>query len=195
MPRVKQFNEEAVLKKAMEVFWKKGFYATSMQELVDGMGINRASLYDTFGSKEALFDRAFQLYREENQAKIRTFLFSQQPVQTGILKLFEKAIDNALLDSDAKGCFVVNATAEMVTTDCAMHTVLSKNRLEFEQLFFDYLQEGVSRGELSPDKDLKSIASLIFTLYNGIMVLTKVNRSKTELMAAVRAGLHVLEEK
>lgn len=195
MPRVKQFNEEEVLKKAMEVFWKKGFYATSMQELVAGMGINRASLYDTFGSKEELFDRAFKLYREDNQAKIRAFLFSQKPVQKGILMLFEKAIDNALQDPDAKGCFVVNATTELVSKDCNLQTVLSKNRLDFEQLFYDYLQEGVSRGEIAPDKDLKSIASLIFTLYNGLMVLTKVNPNKTELMAAVRAGLHVLDEK
>lgn len=194
MPRIKQFNEEEALKKAMEVFWKKGFYATSMQELVDGMGINRASLYDTFGSKEELFDRAFRLYREANQAKIRDFLFGIQPVQHGILRLFEQAIDGALQDPDAKGCFVVNATTELVDRDCTMASILQDNRLDFEQLFRDYLREGVKRGEISPDKDLKSIASLIFTLYNGVMVLSKINRNKPELMAAVRTGLEVLED-
>ncbi|PHN04201.1 TetR/AcrR family transcriptional regulator [Flavilitoribacter nigricans] len=194
MPRVKQFDEKEVLKKAMEVFWKKGFYATSMQELVDGMGINRASLYDTFGSKEELFDQAFKLYQQENQEKIRAFLFSQQPVQRGILRLFEKAIDGALRDPDTKGCFVVNATTEMVSTDCTMHTMLTENRLDFEQLFYDYLQAGSARGEITPEKDLKAIAALIFTLYNGVMVLTKVNRKKEELMAAVRAGITILEK-
>lgn len=193
MPRVKQFKEEEVLKKAMEVFWKKGFYATSMQELVDGMGINRASLYDTFGGKEALFERAFKLYREDNQARIRAFLFNHRPVQGGILRLFEQAIDNALQDPEAKGCFVVNVTTELATGDCAMSTVLNNNRRDFERLFYEYLQEGVSLGELSPDKDLQSIASLIFTLYNGVMVLSKVNRNKADLMNTVRTGLKVLE--
>ena len=80
MPRVKQFNEEQVLEKAMEVFWKKGYNGSSMQELVDGMGINRASIYDTFGSKEELFERAFEIYREKNLARIRNFLFLRNHV-------------------------------------------------------------------------------------------------------------------
>jgi TetR/AcrR family transcriptional repressor of nem operon len=193
MPRVKQFSEEEVLQKAVEVFWKKGFSATSMQELVEGMGINRASIYDTFGCKEALFERALKLYREESISRIRAFLFSYHPVQKGMEKLFEKAIDNAHQDPDSKGCFVVNTTTELSTTDCSLHTVLTNNRLEFEQLFFDYLQEGVARGEIAPDKDIKSVAALIFALYSGLMVLTKVNRNKSELMAAVRAGLQVLD--
>lgn len=193
MPRVKQFCEEDVLKKAMEIFWKKGFYATSMQELVDGMGINRASLYDSFGSKEELFDRAFRLYQRENQGMIREFLFSHRPVQKGFLSLFGFAIDGALRDPDAKGCFVVNATVEMVTQECALYSVLRDNRIDFEQLFLDYLQEGLTRGEISPEKDLKAIAALIFTLYNGVMVLSKINPNKAELMAAIRTGLQVLD--
>ena len=59
MPRTKQFNEEEILKKAMELFWEKGFHATSIQDLVAHLGINRASLYDTFGGKEELFKKAF----------------------------------------------------------------------------------------------------------------------------------------
>ena len=54
MPRVKQFNEDEVLNKAMELFWKKGYNATSMQDIVDYLGINRASLYSTFGGKKNL---------------------------------------------------------------------------------------------------------------------------------------------
>lgn len=192
MPRVKQFNEEQVLEKAMEVFWKKGYNGSSMQELVDGMGINRASIYDTFGSKEELFERAFEIYREKNLARIRNFLFSQQPVQHGLLLMFEKAIDQAIQDPDTKGCFVVNATTEMVKPDCTITSMLNKNRIDFEIIFYEYLREGVSRGELGAEKDLKSIAALIYTLYSGIMVLAKVNQNKADLMAAVRAGLHII---
>ena len=192
MPRVKQFNEEQVLEKAMEVFWKKGYNGSSMQELVEGMGINRASIYDTFGSKEELFERAFEIYREKNLARIRNFLFSQQPVQHGLLLMFEKAIDQAIQDPDTKGCFVVNATTEMVKPDCTITSMLNKNRIDFEIIFYEYLREGVSRGELGAEKDLKSIAALIYTLYSGIMVLAKVNQNKPDLMAAVRAGLHII---
>lgn len=193
MPRAKLFDEEKVLEKAMKVFWKKGYYATSMQDLVDGMGINRASLYDTFGSKEELFDRAFQRYRDFNQNRIRKFLHSQPSVKAGLLHLFEVAIDEALSDRESKGCFAVNATAEMVPADAAMSKALTDNRLNFQQLFHEYLQRGVDQGEITPDKDLSAVAALIFTLYNGIMVLSKINRNREELMAAVRIGLEVLD--
>ncbi|MEL6975424.1 MAG: helix-turn-helix domain-containing protein, partial [Bacteroidota bacterium] len=65
MPRTKQFDEKEVLKKAMELFWEKGFHATSIQDLVSHLGINRASLYDTFGGKDELFNTAFESYRHQ----------------------------------------------------------------------------------------------------------------------------------
>ena len=64
MPRTKQFDEKEVLKNAMELFWEKGFHATSIQDLVSHLGINRASLYDTYGGKDELFNTAFETYRQ-----------------------------------------------------------------------------------------------------------------------------------
>ena len=64
MPRIKTFDENEVLVKAMNLFWKQGYSATSVQDLVSHLGINRASLYDTFGDKEQLFKKSFALYRK-----------------------------------------------------------------------------------------------------------------------------------
>ena len=64
MPRVKSFDEKEVLDKAIHLFWKQGYTATSIQDLVTHLGINRASLYDTFGDKEELFKKAFEQYRK-----------------------------------------------------------------------------------------------------------------------------------
>jgi TetR/AcrR family transcriptional repressor of nem operon len=73
MPRVKLFDENEVLNKAMNLFWKQGYSATSIQDLVSHLGINRASLYDTYGDKEKLFFRAFEFYRKTNTEGITNF--------------------------------------------------------------------------------------------------------------------------
>ena len=77
MPRTKAFDEQEVLEKAMELFWKKGYYATSIQDLVNHLGINRASLYDTFGGKKKLFLHTFSHYRTVNTQGVKDFLEGQ----------------------------------------------------------------------------------------------------------------------
>ncbi|MEM8908570.1 MAG: helix-turn-helix domain-containing protein, partial [Bacteroidota bacterium] len=98
MPRIKQFDEQQALEQAMELFWEKGFHATSMQDLVSRLGINRASLYDTFGGKQALFDRALALYRQKNQSGAREFVRPFASVREGLTALFDQAIEEAACD-------------------------------------------------------------------------------------------------
>lgn len=193
MPRLKQFNEDAVLQKAMCIFWKNGYHATSIQDLVNGLGINRASLYDTFGGKRALFDKTIQQYITENNTNIAKFLASQPSVKAGFRALFTMAIDEAICDADRKGCFVVNVTTELVPGDDEIQRLLDANRLSFEKLFFDYLSTGVERGEISSEKDLKSIARLLFTLHGGTMVIAKVNPDREKLLATVDTALLLLD--
>lgn len=193
MPRVKTFREEEVLEKAMEVFWKNGFHATSMQELVEHMGINRASLYDTFGCKEALFERAFEQYRLNNQKMVKDFLQRQQSVREGLFRLYEKAIDVALGDPDSKGCFVVNTTAEFNQRDEAIKPLLAANKADFELLFVEYLQKGVDSGEIDARKDLPAIATFLYTLYSGLMLLSRLHPNREELLTSVRSGLSILD--
>src|SRR5210317_807979 len=110
MPRVKLFDEQEVLTKAMNLFWKQGYAATSVQDLVSHLGINRASLYDTFGDKEQLFRKSFELYRRINIEGLKQFLESYEDIREGFSKLFENAIQESITDKDRKGCFVVNTT-------------------------------------------------------------------------------------
>ncbi|MCB0628386.1 MAG: TetR/AcrR family transcriptional regulator [Saprospiraceae bacterium] len=193
MPRIKQFNEEEVLEKAIAIFWEKGYHATSMQDLVDGMRINRASLYDTFGSKEELFDRAFRTYQKNNKKRIADFLHGHPSIKEGISGLLEKAIDSVLSDPVGKGCFVVNTSTELAPSDPAICSSLTDNKAGMEQLFAGYIQSGIDSGEISPDKSPQKIASLLFALYSGIMVLAKFESDKEKLMTTVHTGLGVLD--
>ena len=193
MPRVKLFDEEEVLTKAMHLFWKQGYAATSIQDLVSHLGINRASLYDTFGDKEQLFKKSFALYRKQSIEGISQLLNSHSNVRDGFYALFNKAIDEALRDPDRKGCFAVNNTTELVPNNESCLEILSTNRSAFEQLFYEYLKKGQENGQLKEDNDLKSLASLLFTLYNGMLVVSKINRNKKELMETVKLTLRLMD--
>lgn len=193
MPRTKQFDEQEVLKKAMELFWKKGYYGTSIQDLVDHLGINRASLYDTYGGKDELFEKTFDYYRQMNAKAAEALLDSEASVKAGFKKLFRTSLEQTVGDPDQKGCFVVNTTTELIPNEEKWLPVLDRNRKTFEALFLKHLQRGVTQGEISPDKDLKAIAAMLFALNNGIGVVGKINPSKKEMMKIVEAGLKVLD--
>ncbi len=192
MPRVKLFDENEVLTKAMHLFWKQGYSATSIQDLVVHLGINRASLYDTFGDKEKLFKKSFELYRKQSIDRVLQLLENQADVKEGFSELFNMAVSEALLDKDRKGCFAVNNTTELVPNDEGCQEVLSSNRRDFENLFYKYLKKGQEKGQLKECKDLKILASFLFIIYNGILVVSKIQTNKKELTDSVNLALSLL---
>lgn len=192
MPRVKLFDEKEVLTKAMNLFWKQGYAATSVKDLVDQLGINRASLYDTFGDKDQLFKKAFELYRTTNLEHLNQFFQNHSNVKDGFSLLFENAILEAVHDVERKGCFVVNTTTELVPNDDSILSILEKNKRDFENLFYQYLKSGKESGQLTTSQDLKKLASLLYVLYNGIRVVAKVRPNKKELKESVDVALLLL---
>lgn len=192
MPRVKTFDENEVLTKAMNLFWKNGYAATSVQDLVSHLGINRASLYDTFGDKEQLFKKSFALYRKSNKEGLVQFFQSRPNVKDGFSELFENTINEAIHDKDRKGCFVVNTTTELIPNDENMLEILESIKQDFEAIFYEYLKKGKENGQLKTTHDLKSVASLFYTLYNGIRVVSKVRPDKKKLSDTINVALSLL---
>lgn len=193
MPRTKTFCEVAVLEKAMELFWKKGYSATSIKDLVEHLEINRQSMYDTYGDKKALFTKAFQHYRNTNKKRVQSLLAEYPSVRKGIQNFFLSAIKAALEDKERKGCFVINCATELIPNHQEFLPLIASNRQEFEEIFMNYLQLGVEEGDISADKDLSIIASYLYTLYSGLQVNAKIHSDKTTLTKTVLLGLSVLD--
>ncbi|NGP88582.1 TetR/AcrR family transcriptional regulator [Fodinibius halophilus] len=193
MPRAKSFDEKEVLIKAMNLFWKKGYYDTSAQDLVDELGISRSSLYATFGGKKQLFEKAFQLYRDKNLKAASQLLESHEGVKDGFRALFEKAIEESKNDKEAKGCFVVNTTAELVPNDHSFLKDLQENQQKFVETFRDYLKEGVENGQIPADKEFESIAKLFYTFYSGLRIVSKVSFNEQETLRSVDNLLSILD--
>src|SRR5918999_3717922 len=106
MARHKEFDRDEVLQRAMEVFWSRGYEAASVGELVKRMGINRQSLYDTFGDKHTLYLAALDRYREVEGRKMFEVLERPGPVKRALRHLFEGVIDGSFCGGERRGCFV-----------------------------------------------------------------------------------------
>ncbi|GAA4271811.1 TetR/AcrR family transcriptional regulator [Aquimarina gracilis] len=193
MPRIKSFDENEILEKAMFLFWEKGFYATSMQDLVTNLGINRASIYDTYGDKMQLFLKAFAQYRKTSLNSLKTFLYSQNSVKEGFKKLFLSITEESVSDKNKKGCFVVNTTTELTAHHEVITSIIQENQKMFVDLFYDHLKTGVENGEISNKKDLRSLALFLFTLNNDIKVLNRTSGSSKELKEMVLSALTILD--
>lgn len=193
MPRTKQFVPNEVLKEALNLFWEQGYHATSIQDLIDHLGINRASLYDTFGGKQMLYKSAVKRYLEMNTETLERTLAKYPSAKEGLLHLFYQNIDNLLSESQPKGCFLVNATTELLPGNKEMNTIISANREKFQTIFYNYLKHSEEIGKLPRGKDLSGIASMIYMLYSGLNVIIKTKPEAELLKRTFDAALTVLD--
>lgn len=193
MPRAKSFDEEEVLDRAVELFWETGYEGTSMQDLVDHLGISRSSLYNTFGDKHDLYARALDRYRSRYGYDLRTALASGATVRNGIQNAFQKVVERTLRDADRRGCFAVNATVERAPCDQDTARRAQENLTAVHETFHEALERGQATGELRPDLDTAAAARTLATTYYGMHVVAKAGPSRDELEDVVRTVATWLE--
>ena len=192
MARTKAFDEQKVLNKAMELFWKKGFHATSIQDLVDHLGINRASMYDTFGGKEQLFMQSLQLYIRQYTTDVHRLreILKGKSVRKFLREYaFQDLEKKEVLDQN--GCFATNATAELSKGNKNVCSVLSDNMDRNVKFFEVVIRLGQERQEIKSDKDPHALARHLFVFFNGLKVVSKLKPSES-LCAVVDAQLDFL---
>ena len=112
MSREKIFNEPEVLKDAMDLFWKNGFHKTSIQDLVNYLGVNRSTLYDEYTDKEGLFNQCFLLYRKGEVEIVSNIFKKAKNIKTGFQQLFNLIVSDLCLNSNKRGCLISNTYTE-----------------------------------------------------------------------------------
>lgn len=179
MARTKDFDENEVLTKAIQLFWYKGYNATSMQDLVDALGISRSSLYDTYTDKHTLFVKALESYQNTGAVKIQEIIDNSGSAKETIKKLLEFATNELLCDKQQKGCFMVNAEVEVAPHDAEVNNLVCKNDQQMEEVFYQVIQKGKDSGEIKNRQDARALARFIFNAVKGIRVTAKSTTDKT----------------
>ncbi len=161
-----------MLQAATKVFVEKGYEATSIQDLVEAMGINRASLYDTFGDKEALFLLILDRYDEMMYAELANCLNSYPSKLDGLRAWFYGVVEQGSIRRHP-GCLMVNSTIERALRDEDCAARAAKNFRRSEQAYFEALAEAQRLGELGNTRDLRALARFLAGTIRGLRVSAK----------------------
>jgi TetR/AcrR family transcriptional repressor of nem operon len=184
MPWEKQFDPEQALQKAMQTFWARGYEATSMQDLVDTMGINRGSLYATFGDKRSLFLQALKLYGAVHRKAWTDALAARTTPRGAILGAFDGAISAVLQDGSRDGCLVVNTALELSAHDDEIAAEVADSLGEMERFFRTMIEAGQKAGEIPASLRPAETARALLGLFVGLRVLAR-SRPEPKLLRAI----------
>lgn len=193
MSRNREFDEKVVLRKAMELFWKQGYEKTSMQDLVDYMGIHRRSIYDTFGDKRSLFLASLTYYETFVIETFTGIISNSTTVKKAVRDVFNYVIQSAELDVYPTGCLSVNAAVELSLLDQDIKHIVTKMFKDTEVMFEQMLKEGQKKGELNEEINPQITAQFLHNNLVGLRVMVKTNYSKEELESILDLMLKVLD--
>jgi TetR/AcrR family transcriptional regulator, transcriptional repressor for nem operon len=193
MPKVKLFNPDDALLKAKDVFWQKGFNATSMQDLIDGMQISRQSLYDTFGNKQDLFEQCLTIYQKEAIRFNCDILESTKNTKAIIQDFFDYLVESITTDTDEKSCFMINTLMETIPVDSEAQAIVLKNVDELENAIFSVLEKGKKNNDFTSDFSNEMLTNHFITAMHGIKVIGKIKKDKATLDNLVKTAMCVLK--
>ena len=191
MARPKEFDEERALTAALAVFWEKGYEATSVQDLTARMGIQKASLYNTFGDKHALFVRALTAYQGEICEWYRAALERPGSVRQALADLLREMTGPP--ETGCRGCLCVNSAVELAPHDPVIARLLRRHNETLEELFRRALERGRRSGELPATLDVGATARFLLSVIAGLSVARKAGTRPERLADIVRVALSVLE--
>lgn len=193
MARLKAFNENEVIDKAVEIFWTKGYEATSIQDLVNAMGIQRGSLYATFGNKQQLFIKSLKRYGLVVVKKLLEILESKPSAIESIELFFAQLVEHLLTAGELRSCLVTNSAIERGLRDAETKQQVLHLLNALEKGFYKTLLRAKANGELSTELDLKKLANYLTSSMQGLLVMGKICSDRSTLEGINQVTLSILK--
>ncbi len=191
MARPREFDEDTVLDAAVQCFWKQGYEATSVRDLVAHTGITAASLYNAFGDKRSLYGRALDHYVEASIAD-RIRRCEALPPRRAIEVFFEEIVKRSLSDHDRKGCLLVNAALDVAPHDPGFRRVVAAVLVQIEAFFLACVRAGQADGAITRSLSAETLAQHLLGVLMGIRVLARVRPERALLEGLLAPALALL---
>ncbi|CAL9601703.1 HTH-type transcriptional repressor ComR [Streptomyces sp. enrichment culture] len=191
MPRTREFDTEAAVSRAMELFWTRGYEATSVRDLTQHLGIGQGSLYAAFGDKDGLYRAALEHYRTTLAADALRSLEEEADARTAIRTLLTERIRVAVR-SDGRGCLAVNAVCERLPRDATTRRTVRDMQDASREALAEVLRAAMERGEIAARHDPHTAAAFLVTFLNGLLVSSKITPDARSLEPLVDIALTAL---
>lgn len=170
MPRTAIFNREEVLDKAKHAFWLKGFNGTSMQDLVDATGLNRSSIYNSFGSKMELYQQTLRKYQGDSGALFDKAKKQNRNAIETIGLIFLYVLEDILEDTEQKGCMLINCNTEMGNQDTQLGGLLEANQERLVAIFEELVIQGQAEGSIRSNEKSRLLAYYLVNAFQGFRI-------------------------
>lgn len=194
--RPREFDREEALLQAMRVFWARGYEGATLTELQQAMGgIAAPSFYAAFGSKEALFGEAVELYSQTLGAPMIRGLEERSTAREAIEALLENAVEAFTKPGLPRGCMLVQAAVNGIPASKSVHEYVRGLRERRRKAIRRRLQRGVTEGELPSKLDLGALASFYTTVMDGLAVQARDGASRKTLQVAARCAMAAWDKK
>jgi len=193
MPRKKEFDEDELLEKAVNLFWQKGYNATSAQDLVDGLGINRSSLYNAYTDKHTLFKKSLTHYQLKQTNAMIAMLARAENAKKALKQIFAGLIEESVNDRLLKGCFMVNTAVELAGIDEEIGDIVNKNNKSVEDALTKLIEKGQKDGQFSSKTDARAFARFVFGNITAIKVAARTGTDRKTLQDIAEIALAALK--
>jgi TetR/AcrR family transcriptional regulator, transcriptional repressor for nem operon len=193
MARPREFDTTEALDQAMQVFWSKGYEATSLSDLVDAMKLSKSSFYDTFGSKHEVFLAAIEHYKKTVASQVAQVATLDAPARKLIAGIFERAAGRITEKDGRRGCFLNNCCVEVALHDPAAAKLIGGGFDIMEDTLFALVERGQRQGDIANDKDARALARYLTSSLHGLMVVGKANPDPKALADIARITLKALD--
>ena len=190
--RPKLFDERIALKKAATLFWEKGYEATSTEDLIRSMGLQRGSFYNSFNSKKKLFLNAIDFYEGNSLNEFKKILKeSRVPMQ--VIRTIFLALADCPINEHKKGCFAGNTIAELSGIDEELVENARNHLKALEEIFFEQIKTSQATGEIKTKVDAKLLGRYLLNLWNGINITRRVYPNKKLLYSLIEFQLEIIK--
>ena len=176
----------------MQLFWRKGYHATSVENLTQALHLSRSSLYDTFGDKRSLFLEALKLYSERVIGRTARALNEASSVAAGIQALFDEFAAGVGGASGALGCFMVNSVAELVPYDPDVTAIAAAYSAAMQRLLAEALAQAAPPGKRAGQQTPEQLAAYVFNAMQGVRILIKSGATREQVQAVSALTLNSL---
>lgn len=173
MGRTREFDEEKVLDAAMQLFWEKGYEATSLNDLTSRMGIQKPSIYSAFGDKKELFEAALRKYTMSRAIHVRNRLQNNTSVKEAFRAFFEGVVAEEYTENRSRGCFCINTMVELAPHDEKFEILTREHQMYLSVIFQETIERGIQTGELEIGVNAKALSQSLIVSLIGLTVIMK----------------------
>jgi TetR/AcrR family transcriptional repressor of nem operon len=186
------FDQEKVLDKATDLFWTRGYEATSLDDLLAVMKMGKSSFYHAFGSKKELFEKVMDRFvNEAMQRLVADLPTHRQPMER--IRVFFREIAGSETARHKKGCFMGNTIVELTNNEKSLSTRAVHRLEKMEGLFLHYIRLAQASGELKTKEDPVVLARYLQTMWNGLNITRRIHPDAAVLLPLIELQLQVLK--